>query len=95
MRTNATDDGGRVELPELATEHVAPDGQSIRARCFARATGGTTRYEVVVEGCGVRAIVDVADGTRLAERIEDAVCALWASARLRARRATAGGANRA
>jgi hypothetical protein len=74
-------DGAR-ELPELSRT-LDDDGVQVRARCFSRQRAGGAFYEVLIDGFGQYAVIDVSAGSELERRIMEAMEAFVAAAKLR------------
>jgi len=70
------------ELAELSTTHTLPGGMLVIARCFAFRGPARTRYEIVVEGFGRRAVIDANDRDALPQRIAEAMNAFEETSRL-------------
>jgi hypothetical protein len=74
---------GAKELHELSRTYNTPEGLMVRARCYALRRNRRVRFEILVDGFGQYAIVDVTDRKDLALRMSEAMDAFAASARLR------------
>ena len=75
-------DGAR-ELHELSRTYDTVDGLRVRARCYSLGRAGRLRFEILVDGFGQYAVVDVAEYAALAPRVAEAMDAFAAAARLR------------
>ena len=63
---------------------VTREGITVAVRTFEVSGAAATRYEVLIEGCGLRAVLDLPVAEEELEvRIEQAVSAFFACARLR------------
>ena len=84
MIGNQRSSTGLREIPDLARTQTH-DGILVRARCFAvTEESETTRFEIVVEGHGQCAVVNVASEVELAPRLDEAMIGFAAAARVRA-----------
>jgi hypothetical protein len=70
------------ELSEYTSTRTI-DGVFVRSRCYAVNDGGKIRYEVMLDGHGQYAVVDVARRADIVPRIEQAVVGFAMAARVR------------
>ncbi len=73
---------GAQELTEYTRIYSVRDVY-IRARCYAVPSGATRRYEILVDGFGQYAVIDVPHIADVPRRIEQALDAFATSAELR------------
>ncbi len=83
MLANGRLPAGAKELLELSRTYSTPDGNLIRGRAFVRQRSGRARYEILVDGFGQYAVVDVPNVGELKRLMASAMDVFAASARLR------------